>query len=341
MEPHFSEINVYSPHRLAESGVHLPAHVNNKVLRSRLPMILWDNLRLGPAATDDVILYPSFSRPLVTRRATVVTTHDATMRIVPHLFTRRDRLVYDPLYGWSARSATLVLTTSEAAKRDIVEAWQVDPARIRVTPLAAAESFHPLEGRDRSEGRRELLGEDTPYFMFAGKISGRRNLPELLRAFAEFKAAGAHHKLVMVGPAYAVDAVKVLAAEFGVSADLVSFSFVSDEKLNAIYNYADAFIMPSVYENGSLPVFEAQAAGTPVISVATEGTVEITGGAALLIPQLEVDALVDAMTRIANDEALRADLSRRGLENSTQYSWRRCAAETIAVCAEAAAISRG
>jgi glycosyltransferase involved in cell wall biosynthesis len=316
--------------------VDLPSHVTNKVLRSRLSMVLWDNLRLGPAATDDVILYPSFSRPLVTRRASVVTTHDATMRIVPHLFTRRDRLIYDPLYGWSARAATLVLTTSEAAKRDIVKAWDVDPWKIRVTPLAAGEEFHPLAHADPAELRRELLGQDVPYFMFAGKISGRRNLPELLRAFSVFKSAGARHKLVMVGPAYAVEAVNVLAQEFGVQGDLITFSFVSDEKLNTIYNCADAFIMPSVYENGSLPVFEAQAAGTPVVSVATEGTLEITGGEALLIPKLEVAALVEAMTRIAEDESLRSDLSRRGLENSRRYSWERCAAETLAVCSEAA-----
>ncbi|MBA3342508.1 MAG: glycosyltransferase family 4 protein [Gemmatimonadaceae bacterium] len=338
----FADINVYSPQPLAASRVHLPPHVNNKVLRSRLPMVPWENLRLGPSATDDVVLYPSFSRPFFARRATVVTTHDATMRIVPEMFTRRDRIVYDRLYGWSARAATLVLTTSEAAKRDIVREWDVDPAKIRVTPLAAAECFHPLPADDdRGRLRHEMFGDDAPFFMFVGKISGRRNVPELLRAFARFKLGGHPHKLVVVGPTYAVEAVKVLAVAGGVASDIVTRSFVSDDVLNRIYNCADAFIMPSVYENGSLPVFEAQATGTPVISVATEGTDEITGGEALLIPRLEVGALVEAMTRIATDESLRRDLSRRGLQNSRRYSWVRCAAETLAVCGEAAAMSHG
>ena len=341
MAGRFSDINVYTPRPVSASHVHLPDHVNNRVLSSRLPMVPWENLRLGPSATDDVVLYPSFSRPFFARRATVVTTHDATMRIVPGMFTRRDRMVYDRLYGWSARAATLVLTTSEASKRDIAREWQVDPAKIRVTPLAAAEYFRPLPADDdRATLRHAMFGADAPYFMFVGKISGRRNVPELLRAFAEFKLGGHPHKLVVVGPTYAVDAVNVLAVECGVARDLITRSFVSDDVLNRIYNCADAFIMPSVYENGSLPVFEAQATGTPVISVATEGTGEITGGAALLIPRLEVGALVEAMTRIATDESLRRDLSRSGLENSRRYSWERCAAETLAVCSEAAAMSR-
>lgn len=338
----FSSITIYSPRALSESGIELPPHVANRVLPSRLPMVPWDNLRLGPVAKDDVVLYPSFSRPLVARGATVVTTHDATMRIVPEMFTRRDRLVYDPLYGWSARAATIVLTTSEAAKRDIVREWDVDPAKIRVTPLAAAPAFHPLPADvDRAALRAAMLGADTQYFMFVGKISGRRNLPELLRAYAEFKKAGHPHRILVVGPTYAVEAVKVLAVECGVERDLITRSYVTDDVLNNLYNCADAFIMPSVYENGSLPVFEAQAAGAPVISVGTEGTEEITGGQALLIPRLEVPELVDAMQRIASDESLRGELSRRGLENSKLYSWRRCATETLAACAEAAAIRRG
>lgn len=333
----FSEINLYSPAPLASTDVRIPHGVDNKVLRSRLPMLLWDNVRVGPAAADSVVLYPSFSRPFVARRATVVTTHDATMRIVPAMFSRRDRLIYDPLYGWSARAATLVLTTSEAAKRDIVREWDVDPSNIRVTPLAAAKSFHPLAARgDRHALRHGLLGSDTPYFMFAGKISGRRNFPELLRAFAAFKRHGLPQKLVMVGPTYAVDAARTLATESGIAGELVTFSYVTDEILNLIYNCADAFIMPSAYENGSLPVFEAQATGTPVVSVLTEGTEEITGGAALLIPSLESGALANAMLRIATEESLCEDLSRRGLENSRLYSWERCAEETLAACVEAA-----
>ncbi len=337
----FSQITVYTPQPLSASDIRLPPGVSNGVIRSRLPMLPWDNLRLGPRAGDDVVLYPSFSRPLITRNATVVTTHDATVRVVPEMFSRRDRIIYGPLYGCSARAATLVLTTSEAAKNDIVRVWDVDPGKIRVTRLAAAKTFHPLVEYDNREAfRHDVLQFQSPYFLFVGKISGRRNVPELLRAFAEFKLGGYPHKLLIVGPTYAMEAVKALAPICGVHSDLMTLSYVTDDLLNRLYNGAEAFVMPSAYENGSLPLFEAQATGTPVVAVQTAGTQEITGGAALWIPRLEFNALADALTRIATDESLRMDLSRRGFENSRRYSWERCASETLDVCREAAEMSR-
>jgi len=87
-------------------------------------------------------------------------------------------------------------------------------------------------------------------------------------------------------------------------------------------------------------VFEAQAAGTPVISVDTDGTREISGAAALLMPTLSAQAIADAMAQIAENNKLRGDLSARGLANSRQYSWERCARETVAVCHEAALLNR-
>ena len=337
----FSAITVYTPQPFVPVAPNVSRRVRNVVIPSRLPMVAWDNLRLGPSARDEVVLYPSFARPLVTRAATVVVTHEAIMKVVPEMFRRRDRIVYGPLYGWSARAATLVITTSEAAKADIVDAWNIDPAKIRVTPMAAAAHFRPLSAfDDRDALRRETLGDETPYFMFVGKISGRRNLPELLRAFVEFKRGGYPHKLLVVGPTHAVEAVEVIGAEVGIGDHLTTRAYVTDETLNQLYNCADAFIMPSAYENGSLPVFEAQATGTPVISVRTEGTAEITGGAAFLIEKLDVAELVRAMTAVASDTSLRRDLSAKGLANSARYSWSRCARETLEICREAADMGR-
>ena len=338
----FGAINVYVPRPLEVDGIRLPPSVNEQLLASRLPMLAWENARLATAARDDVVFYPSFARPLVARGATVVTTHEAIMKIAPEMFDKRARFIYGPLYGWSARAATLVITTSQSAKRDIVAAWDVDPAKIRVTPLAAAPVFRPLPASvDRAALRASMFGDDSPYFLFVGKISGRRNVPDLVRGFLTFKhGTGLPYRLVIAGPDYAIQAARRIAAELGAAADVVTRSYVPDDELNAMYNCAEAFVMPSVYENGSLPVMEAQAVGTPVISVDTEGTRETTGGAALLIPRIDADVLASAMTRIAGEPALRSDLSARGLANSRQYSWARCADETLAVCEEAARMYR-
>lgn len=338
----FRGVTVYTPRPLKTAGIQLPDSVSERVLASSAPMLLWDNLYVARKAADDVVFYPSFSRPFVARGATVVTTHEAIMKIIPQMFDRRARFIYAPLYGWSARAATLVITTSQAAKRDIAAAWDIDVAKIRVTPLAAAAAFCPLpESADRAALRVKMFGTDVPYFLFVGKISGRRNIPELLRGFQAFKrTTGFPHGLVIAGPDYAIQAAKRMADETSIGADLITRTYVPDEELNAVYNCAEALVLPSVYENGSLPVFEAQAAGTPIISVDTDGTREISGGAALLMPSLSAQAIADAMAQIAEDNMLRRDLSARGLANSKQYSWERCARETVAVCHEAAMLKR-
>ncbi|MDQ3244076.1 MAG: glycosyltransferase, partial [Gemmatimonadota bacterium] len=240
----YDRITIYTPVPFDGGDISLPEGISHKVLPPGLPMVAWENLRLGPFAGESVMLYPSFSRPLLTRGASVVVTHDATMRLHPELFTSRDKRFYDPLYGWSSRAATLVITTTNAAKADITREWNVEGEKIHVTHLASAECFRPLETSvDRSAMRQSLTGSDTPYFLFVGKLSGRRNLPKLLEAFAVFRRTTGHpHNLLMVGPQYAITALEKLADELGVRSHLITRTFVKDPELNDLYNCAHAFV---------------------------------------------------------------------------------------------------
>lgn len=334
----FSSISVYSPQPLDPTELPLPLGVSEIVRRSKLPMVPWENVRVGPSARQSVMLYPSYSRPLVSRGATVVVTYDATMRLHKELYTRRDQMIYGPLYGWSARAATLVITTTYAARDDIARVWGVNPAKIRVTHLAPAACFRQLPaGVDRRSLRARLTGADEPYFLFVGKISGRRNLPLLMKAFAEFRRRSDHrHRLVMAGPKAAMRKIREMAFTLNIAQHVVTRTFVSDSDLNGMYNCADAFVMPSAYETVSFPIMEAQATGTPVICIDTAGAREMTGGEALLIPRLGVDELAAAMSQLASDAGLRASIADRGLANSRRFSWQKCASETLAVCREAA-----
>src|SRR6185503_8372667 len=106
-----------------------------------------ENLRMAPSAGDDVTWHPSYSRPLFARRKTVVTVHDAIHEAHPELFPR-GHAFYRHLYRAGARRATLVLTNSEAGKRDIVRYMGVDAARVRVVLLAPADVFRSAPPAD-------------------------------------------------------------------------------------------------------------------------------------------------------------------------------------------------
>ena len=333
----FEEINLYTPKPVDRLEIPLPQNIRNRVLLPDFRMLIWENLRLGPVASDDVVWCPSYSRPVFARAKTVVTTHEATIRLYPQLYPLLARVMHSRLYGWSARQATLVITSTEAARQDIIRFYGVSPSRIRVVPLAPDEIFGPLPNGERlTEVRKRYLGSPTPFFLHVGKLTARRNIPKLMQAFAELKRKTLlPHKLIVIGLNNLKLDIGRLAVELGISDHMVYREYVTDEELNLLYNAAEAFVLPYTYEALSLTALEAQATGTPVITTDTSGLREMTGGAALLISKAEVPEIVRAMIDLAENPNLRRELSEKGLKHAQQFSWRRSASETLAVLEEA------
>lgn len=335
----FRDVTLYTPSAIDARGLAIPPAVRDVVLGPAWRMLVWENLRLGPSTRDDVLFCPSFSRPLVTSARTVVATHDMVYRVRPDLFPRSNAF-YSRLYEWSDRHATLIITDAEAVKDEIVHYCRVSPERVRVTYLAPAALFAPIvpSAADVAAVRRRWVGEDVPYFLFVGKITGRRSLPMLIEGFAEFRRrAGSDHRLLLIGPGTDASALQALSGRLGLEDAVRHAGFVPDAELNAVYNAATALVSAGVYETSSLPVMEAQAAGLPVVCFRNPGMVEITGGAAAMYDKPDPAHLADAMLSITEDDARRDDLARRGLQSASRFSWERCARETLSVLREAAA----
>ncbi|MGH9022447.1 MAG: glycosyltransferase family 4 protein [Acidimicrobiia bacterium] len=331
----FDAITLYSDREIDPDGVVIPASIRRVVMGPAAPMLVWENLRLGPATDSDVLFCPSYTRPLLTRARTVVVTHDLAGVVHPECFSRRQSL-YNLVYRASATHATVVLTSTEVVRSEIIRHWGVPPGRTRVVPLAAAEVFRPLSDRVVVEAARErFVGAGQPYFLFVGKTTGRRQVPMLMEAFARFRESGANgHRLLLVGPRPSFDLQEV-AVDLGVAESVVHAGFVPDEDLNALYNGCEALVCPSVYETVSFPIMEAQAAGAPVICLDAPGPREITAGAAELMPHLSAATLTEAMQRVVTDPTLRRELIEAGLTSARRFSWERTSRETLRVLAEA------
>ncbi len=335
----FDRVTLYTPAPVDREAFRLPATIHERVLNPHWRMLVWENLRLGPTVSDDVLFCPSYSRPLVARGRAVVTTFEATLKLHPEFYPRRARVLYAPLYGWSARHARLVVTATETAKRDIVRAYGVPEDRIRVIPLAPAEVFAPRADPQLADVRRRFLGSSAPYFLYVGKLTARRNVPMLVEAFAELKhRAPLPHKLLVIGLNTTGVDLGSVARERQVEQDFHYVEYISDEDLSLLYSGAEAFVLPYSYEAVSLTALEAQAAGCPVITVDTDGLREQTGGHALLISRAEVHEIAAAMETIAGDEVLRRALVARGLAHARRFTWERCSLQTLAVLEEAAGL---
>jgi glycosyltransferase involved in cell wall biosynthesis len=332
------EVTVYSPVPVDGGKVGLPRGVRVRVLRPAARMLVWENLRLGPLAGDDVVWYPSYDRPLASRARVVVTTHDATVRLYPELYPLAARTFYAHLHGWSARHAALVLTHNETTRRDIERLFGVPSDRIRVIPLAPASVFRRLgdAAAARAIGPR-VLGRDVPFFLTVGKLSTRRNVPALIEGFARFKHVTREpHALVIVGQNALGVPVADLAERLRVADDVVHLPYVTDDDLVLLYNAAAAFVLAATYEANSITSLEAQACGAPACIPDTPGLREMTGDAALVVARPEPDLIASALGSLASDEGLRRRLSQEGLRHAARFTWPRTARATLEALEEAA-----
>ncbi|MEA3458002.1 MAG: glycosyltransferase family 1 protein, partial [Candidatus Thermoplasmatota archaeon] len=116
--------------------------------------------------------------------------------------------------------------------------------------------------------------------------------------------------------------------------DVVFTGYVSDEDLPALYNAADLFVYPSIYEGFGLPPLEAMACGTPVITSNTSSLPEVVGDAGIMVDPPDVDRLADAMHEVLTNEGLRANMIKKGLGRAEMFSWEKCARETLEVYEE-------
>ena len=337
----FDATTFYTSHRTSRAELGLPEGVDLRMLLSDRPMLVWENTRFARAAGEDVAWHPSFSIPLLRRGKTVVTTHEIIAVLHPDLYPPNQRR-YNRLYRWSAFNATRVITDSEIARDDIVREWGVSEEKIRVIRLAPDDAFGPREGDPAvADAHQRYVGDDTPFFLSVGKLGGRRNVPLLLEAYAEYvRRSGDNgarpNKLVLIGQDTQGVGVPDRARALGIEDHLVHHTFISDEDLGLLYNAAQVYVTPAVYEPVSLPVPEAQKSGAPILAFDNPGTRELTGESALLVPRVDARSMAEGMERIAGDEALRARLAAEGMERVAPFTWDRSAEQHLEVLAEAA-----
>ena len=198
----------------------------------------------------------------------------------------------------------------------------ISEGRIRVTPLAASPEFRPVETR-----------ATEPYFLYVGNLEPRKNLERLIEAFARMPQK--EHRLVIVGNRwYHGGAAEQKARALGLNGRVKFLGYVPREDLPGLFSGATALVYPSLLEGFGLPIVEAMACGAPVITSNNSSMKEVAKDAAVLVDPRNVREMTDALVRVAEDEGLRKELSRRGLLRAKEFSWERTAELTREVYRE-------
>jgi glycosyltransferase involved in cell wall biosynthesis len=327
LEHPFDDIRVYTPRPL-DSSVRLPAPARNVVLRARLPGGLWEQIALPWGHADRGLLFcPSYVVPLLSRCPTLL-VHHGSYEGYPQqaqLFSWWTRTKARLIYPLSARRATLVSTVSHYSKRDIVRYYGIAPDKIRVVPEGVdTRLFRPiLDRRLLADWRKRVLGEDAPVILYVGKPTRRRNLPNLIRAFARLKQARRlPHRLLLIGTALPGASFEPLVSELGLTREVVMVPYAGHDEIALAYNASDMLVYPSDYEGFGMPVLEAMACGRPVIALDNTAFPEFAGGVAWLLPDGRVDTLARAIEELLTDEARRERMAQQGPRRAAEYDWR-------------------
>jgi len=298
---------------------------------------LWTHLRLSAemlAQPPDVLFVPAHVIPALHPRRSVVTVHDLGYLRYPEAHRRRDRLYLDWSTRWSARRAAAVLADSAATKVDLVAAYGIAADKVHVVYLGRDESLTPVADPAVLAEARARYGLNPRYLLYVGTLQPRKNLARVIEAFAGIAGRPelADVQLVLAGKrGWLYDALFGHVARWRLADRVIFTGYVPDADLPALLSAAQAFVYPSLYEGFGIPMLEAGACGVPVITSNTSSLPEVAGDAALLVDPHDVDAIAQAMYRLLTDDALQAELARRGRENVKRFSWEKCARETLAV----------
>lgn len=262
----------------------------------------------------------------------VVTIHDDFPNSFPGHSTALDTLIHRFWLPFVLRRVDAVLTDSEHSKSDIQRFLHVSEEKITVIRLAAGAHFRVLSEEEIAIAL-ERHGIERPYILYVGSLEPRKNLLRMLEAYIELGNWSPKWRLVIVGAHnYGKSSPAAQLVEEKGLRDRVTFTgYVPDDDLPALYNAADLFCFPSLYEGFGLPVLEAMACGTPVVTSNTSSLPEVVGDAALLVEPYNVGEIASTMRRVLDDPTLARELRQKGLKRAMQFTWERTARETIDV----------
>lgn len=256
-------------------------------------------------------------------RGGVTTIHDVSFFLEPNWFQPKDRFLLRRTVPPSARRARKVITVSETSKADIVRYLRVSADKVSVTPLAADSMFRPTEP---TEVLRKY-GIDGPYLFALGTRWPRKNM-KLAAEMIERLPDSVPHKLLLAG--------KEGWGEQRAGKRTRTLGYVPNEDLPALYSGASLFLMPSLYEGFGIPVLEAMACGTPVVSSSGGALPEVVGNAGRIIDSFEPSDWANRIQALLSDSNILKSMREQGLERSKQFSWVRVAEQTLEVYREAA-----
>lgn len=262
---------------------------------------------------------------------TVMTVHDLAFKLYPAYHRRLNRWFLNSAMPLFLERATAIITVSESSKRDLMRVYGVPADKITVTYEAASPTFSPAPA-ERVAAVRSAYGLPERYLLTVGTIEPRKNLIRLVQALQILRRSDPDLTLVIVGGAgWLYQDFFELLEKLEEPRSVLLSGFLPDEDLPAVMSGAEALVMPSLYEGFGLPVLEAMACGTPVVSSSASSLPELGGQAARYFDPHDAAQMASVIQTVLADQGLRHEMRRLGMAQAASFSWERTVRETLAV----------
>jgi glycosyltransferase involved in cell wall biosynthesis len=295
-------------------------------MRYRVPRIEW-------LVRSDVFFAPNFVPPPTRTRRLVLTVHDLAFKLYPGTSSMATPRWMSRL-NESLKQASRVIVVSEQTRQDLLDLYPVEAGRVSVVPLGVDTELYRPASQGAVAAVRRRYGIEGPYVLSLTAIEPRKNLPAVIRAYSLLDD-DVRPLLVIAGPAFSQNpeilrpALEELSAP--VRGGVLLTGYVSEEEKAALLSGAEALVYPSLYEGFGLPVIEAMACGTPVLTSNVSALPETAGDAALLVDPRDVEAIADGMRSLLTDREIRRELRVAGMARASRFPWIETARRTSAV----------
>lgn len=246
----------------------------------------------------------------------VTTVHDLAPFKYPKLTHPTILTVHKKKLAWVRQESEKIIVPSKATKKDLIE-MEFNENKIVVIPEAVSDMFKPASKKEieLTKKRHKISGD----YLLAVGVNPRKNTENIIKAFEKVKA-GRDLKLILVGsPTY---------MELPEARDIRNLGHVSQDELITLYSGASVFVYPSLYEGFGLPILEAMAVGTPVVTSKLSSMTEAAGDAAVLVDPESAEAIADGIEKAMKEKK---ELVKKGKENLKRFSWEKNARETLKV----------
>jgi glycosyltransferase involved in cell wall biosynthesis len=263
--------------------------------------------------------------------------HDMTAYLLPHMHTRAKGAYMRFFIRRAIERADRLIFVSASALNDCRQWFGLPLSNALVVHHGKSDAFRPEGAPGESAAVRARYNLPEQYLLYLGTLEPRKNVPLLLRAFAELARRHPEARLVIAGKkGWHFDEIFDTARSLNLAEQVLFTGYIDEADKPALMRGASLFVYPSLHEGFGIPVLEAMAPGVPTIAGNRTSIPEIAGDGAVLINPESLAELSNALELLYSDPAARVRLAAKGLEQAARFSWRKTAEETAALYRETA-----